>query len=235
MNKIITILIQIIIGFFLADLAAGIGHWLEDTYFHYCLDYPILKSIAKANELHHFFPRDITHYTYIENMTVTLPLTILSILFIILIRPNFVLNYPFMFISFFIFSSLSNMIHRFSHERNCERHSFITYLQKQKIFVSPEQHKKHHEQPNCNFCVISPLSNYILESIYFWRLLEIIIYQLFGILPHGKLRYNDYSDLHIDIHHNSKEECPRKVKSTDIDELFSILDNKYKCYKYNNS
>ena len=227
----IKIFIQIIIGFFIADLLTGTFHWFEDNYFHYCLDYPIINKISKANELHHFFPRDITHYTYIENMSYTLPATVILILFILLIRPSFVLNHPFMFISFFIFSSSSNIIHRFSHERNCERHPIVSYLQKQKVLVSSDEHKKHHDEPNCNFCVISPFSNYILERIHFWRSLEFIIDKMFGIVPHRKPGYNEreYSNLHIEIHRNSKKECPRKVKSSDIDELFSILDNNFKC------
>ena len=51
------IYIQIILGFILADFVAGIFHWYEDTYF--CINIPLLRNIAKNNELHHYFPRSI--------------------------------------------------------------------------------------------------------------------------------------------------------------------------------
>jgi hypothetical protein len=59
--------LQIIIGYLLADLFTGFFHWLEDTYLDYDCEIPILKDLAKHNEIHHFFPRTIVGYSYLEN------------------------------------------------------------------------------------------------------------------------------------------------------------------------
>ena len=89
------IILQIIIGFLIADLLAGIFHWFEDTYLDYCIDVPILSDIAKDNELHHYFPRTILSYSYLENMYVTFPLTIVFLLILYLLNKSSVISLGF--------------------------------------------------------------------------------------------------------------------------------------------
>ena len=48
---------QIIIGFLLADFLSGFFHWFEDTYLDYCTNIPILSTVSKDNELHHYWLR----------------------------------------------------------------------------------------------------------------------------------------------------------------------------------
>ena len=57
-------MIQIILGIFVADLAAGFSHWIEDSYLNYCTSIPFLSVIAKENEMHHYFPRAMLHESY---------------------------------------------------------------------------------------------------------------------------------------------------------------------------
>ena len=231
MNFTISILIQIILGFFFADIVSGVLHWFEDNYFHYCMKIPLLSTLSKENELHHFFPRDITHSTYIENMSRTVPIVFFLSILIFLIFPKLVLKYKFFLLSFFVFGALSNLIHRFEHERACEKHVIVKLLHKYKILVSSEEHKFHHDNPSCNFCVISPITNLVLEYIQFWKILELSLEKLIGITPNRKPAYNDnvYKNLHTDIHKNSNSLCPRKVSDTDIQELNSILHSHFKC------
>jgi ubiquitin-conjugating enzyme E2 variant len=61
------IFLQFIIGLFIADFLSGFFHWFEDNYFDYNNSLPILSKIAKDNELHHYYPRGITHEPYINH------------------------------------------------------------------------------------------------------------------------------------------------------------------------
>jgi energy-converting hydrogenase Eha subunit G len=110
------IILQIVIGYILADLAAGIFHWFEDSYLDYCIDIPIISDIAKDNEMHHYFPRSIVSYTYLENMYVTFPSTIILLLILYSVNKS-LFKYGYLIGSFAFFSITSNLIHRFAHMR----------------------------------------------------------------------------------------------------------------------
>ena len=92
------IILQIIIGFALADILTGAGHWFEDTYLDYCIDTPIIGSISKDNELHHYFPRSIIAYSYLDNISIALPVTIL-LLFILYFINKKVFDYKYCLIT----------------------------------------------------------------------------------------------------------------------------------------
>jgi len=80
------IILQIIIGFFLADFLSGLFHWIEDTYLDYCINIPILKDISKGNEMHHYFPRAILAYSYVEHVINSSILAFIVIFVIFLIN-----------------------------------------------------------------------------------------------------------------------------------------------------
>ena len=190
------ILLQIIIGFLLADIIGGTGHWFEDTYIDYCTKYNILNDIAKYNELHHYFPRAMLAHSYIENVKTSYIFAIILFIIFLLLFKNHMLKYPIIYISLFILLPLSNLFHRFSHQRDCENNVLILFLQKKYILCSHEHHKQHHTtQVDGKYCTIFPITNYILDTILFWRGLENII-KLFGIYPHRKQSYDYYKPIH---------------------------------------
>ena len=123
------IFLQILIGFILADIMAGGFHWFEDTYLDYCIDIPFFSTIAKDNELHHYFPRSILAYSYIDHISIILPLTIIILIFVYIINKSIFKLY-FFIASFSFFSITANIFHRFSHMRECENNIIIIYLQK---------------------------------------------------------------------------------------------------------
>ena len=90
------IILQLIIGFLLADIVTGGFHWLEDSYFDYCTDIPIIGTIAQDNELHHYFPRSMLAYSYLDHITVSLPLTLLIVGTIYLLNNN-IMKYKFFY------------------------------------------------------------------------------------------------------------------------------------------
>jgi len=223
----ISIFLQIIIGFIIADILTGAFHWFEDSYLDYCIDIPILSDIAKDNEMHHYFPRSMLAYSYFEHITYSLPLTLIIIgLFIIIDRS--ILKYPFFLFSFGIFSIFSNVFHRFSHMRECENHLIVNLLQKTGILCSHKHHSLHHTKVSGKYCVISEYNNYILDTLNFWGFLEYIIFLVFQIQPKQKQSYDDYYLIQNKMHFNSRLECPDTPTIDDINELKENL------YKYMN-
>lgn len=220
------IFLQIIIGFVIADIIAGMFHWFEDTYLDYCIDLPILDVISRDNELHHYFPRSMIAFSYMDHITYTLPITIIVlVLLFLLYRP--VYQYPYLLISFAFFSIVSNIIHRFSHMRECENNFFILFLQRTGILCSHAHHSLHHNSIGEKYCVISEYNNYILDNIYFWKILEYIIYLLTNIKPTRKPSYDEYYHIHNWMHTNAKLECPITPTKIDVE----YLANNLKAYK----
>jgi hypothetical protein len=69
-------------------------------------------------------------------------------------------------------------------------------------------------------------SNHVLDSLYFWRILEIIIFLLTGIKPHRRQSYDSYP-IQNHMHENAKLICPDTPTKEDIKEL----ERKLKIYK----
>lgn len=211
-------LLQIIVGFFLADLIAGGFHWFEDNYIDYCIDIPIINEIAKDNEMHHYFPRSILANNYIELIEITLPLTMI-VLVLLYFLDRRLFDYPYLMASFGFFSVISNILHAFSHMRNCETSDIMKFMQKCGILCSHEHHKIHHESPDQKYCVITEYNNYILDNLYFWRILEFVIYLITGIKPNRKMNQIHYNKILDHMHENAKLECPNKPTKQNIAKL----------------
>ena len=229
MNKFFFILIQIILAYIIADIVTGFFHWFEDTYLEYCINIPILSKIAKDNELHHYFPRTIVHCTYLQNISVVLPLVLITFIIIYIINKKLLFRYKYFFIIFFVLVLLSNIIHKFSHMRTCELSPFIINLQKTGLLCSHKHHKIHHISANEKYCVISEYNNYILDYINFWRNLEYIIYISTNIKPKQKLSYDGYYEIQNHLHKNAKLPCPKKPTKEDIIFLKNELIKYKKC------
>ena len=129
---------------------------------------------------------------------------------------------------FTFFAVISNVCHRFSHMRDCENSQTVIFLQKIGILSSHTYHSVHHETSLTRYCPISVYNNYILDSIYFWRILECIVFLLTGITP-SRNQYNKYKSIHNHMHENAKLECPKKPTKEDIDELKLLLEKYRKC------
>jgi hypothetical protein len=222
------IIIQIVIGYFLADLLTGMVHWFEDSYLEYCIDLPIIGDIAKDNELHHYFPRSIIAYSYFEHMMIAIPMTLIVVGLLYFINRNMFKSYLVCVVSFAFFSSTANIVHRFSHLRDCETNIILKVLQKTGLFCSNDHHSIHHSSIlNEKYCVISAYTNYILDRVYFWRFLEYLIYAFTKIEPIRKPPYGSYHEIQNHMHENAQMSCPDKPTRQDIDELILNL-KKYK-------
>ena len=113
--------------------------------------------------------------------------------------------------------------------RDCETNIMVKFFQKTGILCSHEHHKLHHTQTNEKYCVISEYSNYILDNIYFWRILEFLIFSITGIKPNRKSPYDSYISIHNHMHANAKLTCPDKPTREDVDELILKLKSFKNC------
>lgn len=204
-------------------------HWFEDCYLDYCTEIPILRDIAQDNELHHYFPRSILSYTYLEHSTYTLPMFLFVFLILYILFPFLFVEYPYGMATCFFFLVTGNVIHRFSHMRDCENYTFVIFLQKCGIFCSHEHHSLHHSLIGKRYCAICPCNNYLLDYILFWRGLEYIIYLMIGVKPSRKGSYEEYSSIHNHMHENAKLVCPDKPTPEDVKELKVRLKEYIKC------
>lgn len=224
----LSIILQILLGFIIADIGSGIIHWFEDTYFDYCNDLPIIGSISKENELHHYFPRSIIVYSYIELMTFTVPV-IMFVLLLLFILYRDIFNYKYFIISLTFFSLIPNIIHSLAHRRECENNICIRILQNMGILCSHKHHSIHHAVVDKNYCVISNYSNYVLDNIYFFRGLENMIYLFTGVKANRKPSYESYKEIQNYMHENAKLICPDKPNRRDVEILVQNLKNYKKC------
>lgn len=223
MKKGLGIVYQVIIGFLLADIITGSFHWFEDTYLDYCVDLPFIGDIAKDNELHHYFPRSMLAYSYYDNVTVSLPAIIIMLIIIYLVDKSLFVKYPYLIATFSLVACVANIIHKFSHMRDCEKSWGLNLLQKSGILASGEHHKLHHKLSTEKYCVITEFNNFYLDRLYFWRGLESIIYALTGIKPNRKMGYDEYREIHNYMHENAKLECPDKPTMRDVEILIEKL------------
>jgi ubiquitin-conjugating enzyme E2 variant len=167
--------IQLLLALSLADLIAGIIHWLEDCYG--TPNTPIVGKAIQANILHHVDPRDFIRNNWWQNARSSLPLVLLFV-------ATFAL---FDCLNFFTITTLlsgwnANEIHKWSHQSKRERPWIATRLQNLKICASPKSHYKHHrDNHDSDYCVMTPWVNPLLNLLHFWRAMEWCIFVLTGI------------------------------------------------------
>ena len=222
------IILQILIGFYIVEIFSGSIHWFEDSYFNYCTDIPILTDVIKANELHHFFPRSMLYYSYFENIKITFYITILIFIISFYFFKKTMLKYIYISASTFFFSVCVNIIHRFSHMRECELPYIITLLQKYNIIMSHDEHKIHHRDAVNRYFIMNRYTNTFFDSINFFGILERIIYKITGVTPNTRT-YESYKSIQNYMHENAKLECPDIPTKNDIDILRKLLDDFYAC------
>ena len=234
------IFIQIIIGLFIGDFVTAFFHWLEDTYFSFCTENPFISQIAKDNELHHLYPRDIVSYSNLQNMTVCLPVSIaIGLIIVFVLGKQRSLDYKYLLITLFIIGSIVNILHKYSHTRECETPFLLQMLQQSHLLVGHEHHSKHHqESPDAKYAIVFPITNIVLDNLCIWKILEKVIEIVIRIKPTRKLRHLEYIDRLTqegsesaieELHAKSLATCPEKLNMGDIGELKNELEKYYAC------
>ena len=226
------VILEIIFGVLIAELAAAVFHWVEDTYISYCSTNPIFKYIAKNNELHHYYPRAILAYPWYLTVSDTFVLAIAVTFIVWLLNANAISKYPIFWLSAIIWGTLTAMTHKLSHCRYCEVPTWYANLQKCNILSGHEHHGKHHENSDNRYAVSFPIINTILDTLDVFRFLEKCIYALTGVSPQRKPGYQEYPSLRTEIHYETENtSCPRVITQDERDKLSDALNEMYRCSK----
>lgn len=228
-----SIFLQIIASIIISDVLIAFFHWIEDTYFDYCMNIPILRGIAKRNEMHHYFPRDIMYTSFLKSIMVPTTISLLIVLSVAVVcSPRFVIKYAYFFATLVLIGTFSGYMHALCHARNCERPPWYALLSEMGILVGHDHHKQHHDIPTCKYGVLFPMTNYLLDGIGFWRFLEKIVLVVTGIRPNSKIPYNELAHAigYTRMHELTKRsDCPRVVDENELKELTRMLEAHYAC------
>lgn len=147
------ILIQILLGWYLADLITGIYHYFVDNYGS--AKTPIFGSQIEEFQIHHHNPKAFLSYSWWESLK--LPLLGSTPLFLLAIFN------PYFFLPLAIGIAICQLTHKWSHESNPP--TIIKCLQKMKIILSPEDHDLHHTTFDSHYCIVSGWANPLLDFI----------------------------------------------------------------------
>jgi hypothetical protein len=192
---------------------------------------PVLSSIAKDNDMHHYFPRGVVYYSNLENITFTLPIAIMILLVWFVIAPGFLIKHQYIFITFFILATISNILHKFTHLRDCELPYIVRLIYKSGILVDHNHHQKHHENPQIKYGVLFPITNVVLDTFGFWRILEQLVSLTIGLVPFHKQPFKEYAErVGYTMHHEeAKLACPSKPHKMTMEQLQEKLGKYHSC------
>lgn len=223
-------MIQFILGILIGEIVGAIGHWIEDTYISYCSKNVLLKYIAHANELHHYYPRAVLLTPWYITIADTSVIALVVMVFVWILFPNHMKRYSIFWFTVTLWGILTAITHKWSHYRDCELPQWYKILQKCKLITDHDHHAVHHQKSTCRYAPSFPWMNYILDKICLFRALEFIIFTIFNVKPQPKLGYRDYSDIYTNIHFNTEtNSCPRVINQKEKDILNSNLANFYVC------
>ena len=165
------IIISIIIGLYFADLHSGLVHIFFDEYEG---DNPFLKPIADAFQGHHKSPINLIKKPTIENITDTAitPYNIYCLLYNITkftSKSQIIIQ-----LSFLLGSNFGQITHQLAHfvnhaskkEKKQFKYRITKLLQEYNIIIKTEEHRKHHQTYDTNFCLLNGWANPLLNSIY---------------------------------------------------------------------
>lgn len=175
------ILIGLLIAWFVAEVFSGFVHFLEDSYGNpdwedseSWIKRWLYKNIVGPNILHHQRPVAMTegNYWFRNNTTIVSALVMAAC---------FWWYWPVCL--GFLLMTQANEIHGWSHiPHKCNR--FIRFFQRYGILQSPSKHKLHHTRPySNNYCVMTNFWNPVLEHIFFWPTIRVIIWLITGAKP----------------------------------------------------
>ena len=229
--KFMNILLQILISLVVIDFLVAAAHWFEDNYLYY--DYPffLLNQISKDNELHHYIPRVITYYSYAESMYVPTIITLCLLITLNTFTSIKVNKYPAIYITSLVLGSFSNVVHKWQHQRDCERYKIVTLLYKYRILVSSEKHRMHHKgdkdaefyKRSDNYGIIFHILNNLYDSLKIWPILEkgVAMCGITKCNQRSKYPYQDTFDM----------ECPPPLKKENVSDYIRRLQHMYEVEK----
>jgi hypothetical protein len=171
------------LGILGGDFISGIVHWAADTYGSEDMRL-IGPSLVKPFRLHHIYPRDICTHGLVETTgnVCILAVPVLSLcLYLMWLLPDSGLL-AFSVVSFALMAAATvatNQFHKWAHQESPS--ALARWLQRRRLVLEPEHHKRHHTQPfDTNYCITNGWLNPLLNKLKFFRRLEATL-RYFGI------------------------------------------------------
>ena len=159
-----------------ADFVAGFIHWLEDAYIRE--DTPLVgRVVARPNIVHHHYPRYMTRHTWLQS---SWDLALFAVaLLLVAWKFHFLTWHIWLFA---VLTANANQVHKWAHRTRKENGRLISFLQDVRILQTARHHALHHTDPkNSHYCVITNITNPILDGIRFWDGLEWLLARTLGI------------------------------------------------------
>lgn len=209
---------SVVAGLLVADFLTAAAHWFEDTYLPFSHAPGLVGEIARDNDMHHYIPYSITVGSWWENCWVSVKLLAVVALVLGLAAPAWVASHRVFLITCALAMSVTNLVHRFQHERDCRRPVLVSALMAAGLLVSREQHQVHHRDADVKYGVLLGFTNAVYDGLGVWRGLEAVL-GLAGMPPPSRKQGVDaYAALHDDwLTRNMQRACPAKLTKKRLD------------------
>lgn len=220
---------KIVAGVLVADFLTAAVHWAEDTYLPHSEAPGMLGDIARENDMHHFIPFSITVGSYWDNCRVSFKLLAMAGAALLAIAPRWAAKHRVFLITLALAMGVTNLAHRFQHERDCRRPTWITALQRMGVLCSREQHSVHHEQADVRYGVLLGFTNWVYDTFKVWRILEAVL-SVFGLKRHARKQgVGAYKALYGPwLTRNMALDCPKGLSRQRLDRYYERLAAAYR-------
>ena len=181
--ELFSFVFQLLITLFAIDFVSGLVHWCEDTFG--TENSPVTgKWIVIPNMIHHENPAAFLSKSWLES---SWDLTVASLLIAFSGWLAGELHWQLMLFCFI--GANANQLHKYAHLPENKVPLFIRFLRHTGILQTARHHARHHSgEKNTAYCVVTPYLNPVLDSVKFWRFLEMITVPLFGAPRREDLR-----------------------------------------------
>jgi hypothetical protein len=172
------ILFQLLTCLLVADFISGLLHWAEDTYAAPGIAGKWFDNVVVVpNIVHHKSPGKIAKATYWENTKVSYLLALAACVLLLICNEHS--WQPYLVV---LLTAQMNQTHAFAHTRKVSR--VVEIMQQIGLIQSTDHHSVHHKKPYMvRYCTGTNYLNPVLDAIGFWRLLERVVLNVFGVEP----------------------------------------------------
>ena len=221
-------LVRVVFGLLLADFLTAATHWAEDTYLPHTRAPGLLGTIARDNDMHHFIPFSITAGSWWDNVKVSAGLLAVVAVGMAVLAPRWTIRHRVVLGTTAAAMAVTNLLHRFQHERECARPRLITALQRAGVLESSDMHAVHHRRSDVRYSVLLGFTNAVYDTLGVWRGLEAAL-RVAGLKPSKrKPGYGAYEALYDDwLRRNMARRCPRHLTPAQLDVYHARLEAAY--------
>lgn len=209
--------LQFAVGVVVVDFVTAFLHWFEDNYLYY--DHPWLRQISIENELHHFRPRTITYYSNWESSKSNI---VAALLLCAAVRAFLTFeDYPVLFATLLLFGSSTNVYHKYTHQRDCERPRWVTRLMRTGVLVSRDIHVRHHtaDAATADYGIVVAPLNTLYDKIGIWKAFERAL-RTCGVHTCKKRGTRAYP---VEEQHEYDTDCPRPLTGEEVADYYRRL------------